>query len=124
MKNLITVFFLTLLFAGFTNFAVAEPDTGKKLYNDKKIGACSKCHKITEKKKLGPGLFGVLTRYDREFLINFIIDPVGMWATDDPNIAKMKKSLKREGKKSRMKMKVKLTSEQAGHIVDYLETLK
>jgi len=120
---LVTGFFLSIL--SFSN-AFADAENGAKLFKNKKLGNCKTCHNITAKKKVGPGLKGVVEKYDgnREFLVKWIMDPKGMWKSDDPLIADMKKRLKREGKTLRMKPKGKLTEEQANDLIDYLETLK
>lgn len=118
----ITIFFITVFTA---SNIFADSKIGKELFENKNSGNCTTCHKINEDKKVGPGLKGIMKRYEanREFLENFLLDPKGMWDSNDPLIEDMKKRMDRVGKPIRMKYKGKLNKEQVDHIIDYLETL-
>ena len=51
---------------------------GEKIFNEK----CVACHRITDEKLIGPGLRGVTRRRTAEWIMNQILDPLGMTSTD------------------------------------------
>ena len=118
-----TAFALTL---GFATAAYAGGDVaaGKALFNNKKKGGCKVCHKITEKKLVGPGLKGVSGRHSEGWMKKWIADPMGMWTAGDKETEEMKVRLKRVGKKkTRMKPKGKLSADDVDNLIAYLKTL-
>ena len=81
----------------------ADPDQGKKIYEEKR---CAMCHAIGgQGGKIGPDLSSVASRRDGDWLKKFLQDPKGTV----PN-AKM--------------LPVKATDEEVAALVDYLLSLK
>lgn len=61
--------------AGFDAKLAVE---GKALFESK----CSACHKTTDEKVVGPGLKGVTTRRNANWILNMITNPEGMTKED------------------------------------------
>ena len=105
-------------------FSTSENLSGKVLFTSRVRGGCSICHKTTDKKLVGPGLAGIKDRHSREWLVDWIMDPQGMWEGDHPETAEMKKRLNKEHMdKTAMKLMHKPTRKEAEAITDYLLTL-
>jgi hypothetical protein len=56
----------------------AAAEDGKKLFNAK----CTTCHLLNHNKRIGPGLGGVTKRRRSEWILNQIMNPLGMTQND------------------------------------------
>ena len=110
---------------GLSSVALAgDAANGEKLFNDKAKGQCSVCHNTSGKKKVGPGLAGVSSRFSDGWLVKWLMDPQGVWEANDAETQKMKESVKKtKKKKTAMKLKNKLSQQQAEDIVAYMKGL-
>lgn len=120
MKN-IAVYAVSIFFFAGASYASADAALGEALFHG--AAKCKNCHKISSKKKLGPGLAGVAKRAPEGWLAKWLKDPQGTWAANEGYTKTLKSTLKRESKpKTRHKTK-KLTDTQIKGIIDYLKTL-
>ncbi len=123
----IYVLVLFVLFAGVVPSVFAgDAENGKKLFNNKKLGQCSVCHKITDKQKAGPGLAGIMKRRSEEWVKTFIKDPRKVWTENNAETQEMKKRLKNPKKKKSImtsKHRKKFTDQDIEDIVEYFKTL-
>lgn len=103
--------------------AFADSKKGEEIYSSKKIGNCKTCHKLSSKKKVGPGLKGMFNRYSEGWIKIWLKDPQGTWERNNPETQKMKKMLRKERKsKTMMKLpKGGLSDEQINDLIDYLK---
>lgn len=107
-------------------FAIGVAENGKKLFHNKRKAQCSVCHDITEKKKVGPGLAGVMKRQSEEWVRSFIKDPRKVWAENNDETQKMRKRNNgTKKKKSTMtaKHRKRYTDEDIEDIIAYFKTL-
>ncbi len=128
MRRVLSIFMVAAftLAIGFSTAAYAGGDAaaGKALFNNKKKGGCKTCHKITAKKLVGPGLKGVMGKHSEGWMHKWLTDPKKTWEENDSETAEMKTRLKRVGKKkTRMKVKGKLSSADVDNLIAYLKTL-
>ncbi len=94
---------------------------GEALYNKK----CKTCHKISDKKKVGPGMAGISKKpgISKEWLKKWIADPQQVWEENKGYTATMKKALKKTRKKRtamKLKGKFKVNPEEIDPIVEYI----
>lgn len=103
--------------------AFADTGQGKKIFKAKTAGNCKKCHKLNEKKKVGPGLKGMFDRYSEDWLRRWLKDPQGTWKANGSETQKMKKWLNKENKKTTLMKLPKggLTDKQIDHLFDFLK---
>ncbi len=102
--------------------AFADAAAGEALFNGD--GKCKNCHKITEKKKVGPGLAGVTKRVPEEWLTAWMKDPKGVWTANEGYTVELKKAMKKESKpKPGHKVKKKLTDQEIADLIDFMKTL-
>ncbi len=128
MRKILSIFMVAAftLAVGFATVAYAGGDAaaGKALFNNKKHGGCKTCHKTTAKKLVGPGLKDVKSRHTDGWMKKWISDPKGTWTAGDKETEDMKVRLKRVGKKkTRMKVKGKLSGTDVDNLIAYLKTL-
>ncbi len=130
MLRIINIYVLVIfaLSVGLVPFVFAEShaEQGKKLFQNKKKAQCSVCHKITDEKKTGPGLAGVMKRHSEEWVKSFIKDPRKMWSENSAETQKMKVRLNLTNKKKSLmtsKHRKKLTDDDINYIVEYFKTL-
>jgi len=129
----LTVFLLT---AGCTEKAVeyiasktSQPGVekhadGRSVFFNRARGGCSVCHKINDKKLVGPGLAGTSRLHTDEWLRKWLKDPRKVWEENDPETQAMKKRLGREKrKKSAMKLTRSLSDSDIEALIEYLKTL-
>ncbi len=79
---------------------------------------CFSCHTIGGGKLIGPDLKNVTERQDREWLINFILDPLGVLKSGDPYALK----LQADANGVVMSPIFDITQEQAGLLLDLIES--
>jgi len=109
--------------SGGVKHPVSDP-SGKQLFFSRTRGGCAVCHKITEKKFVGPGLAGVSKKHSDEWLTAWIKDPRTVWSENNPETVKMKKRLGKEDKElPGMKLLKPLSDREANALVKYLKTL-
>ncbi|VAX17313.1 hypothetical protein MNBD_NITROSPINAE03-863 [hydrothermal vent metagenome] len=120
---------MTIAFAFASIASAGDAANGEKLFNNKKK-KCKTCHKITEKKKIGPGLKDVGKRHTDEWLAKWLANPQKVWEANDKETVELKKWPERYGKKSRegkkktkMKLKPPLSEAEVADLVAYLKTL-
>jgi cytochrome c2 len=113
-----------LIMFSFSAMAIAGGDaaSGEKLYNSKTY-KCKVCHKLTAKKKVGPGLKDVTTRRSEAWLIKWISDPKKVWGENDAETQEMKKWKKgrAKAKKTKMKMKKNPSAQEVADIIAFLK---
>ncbi len=101
-----------LLVAGVARPAVAQLDTAEYFKQ-----RCYGCHTIGGGRLQGPDLKNVTGQKDRDWLINFMLDPAGVIASGDAYANK----LKDEANNITMPAVAGLTRERAGHLLDLIE---
>ncbi len=79
---------------------------------------CMNCHTIGGGKLTGPDLKDVTGRKDREWLINFMMNPKAVIDSGDPYAAKI---LEDSGGKTIMPIAFNMTRERAGKLLDLIE---
>ncbi|MFQ5432696.1 MAG: c-type cytochrome [Nitrospinota bacterium] len=94
---------------------------GEALFKKK----CKTCHKISAKKKVGPGMAGLSKRpgISREWLKKWLANPQKVWEENEGYTVAMKKALKKTKKKRtamKLKGKFKVNPEEIDPIVDYI----
>jgi len=99
--------------------------SGKTVFFNRTMGGCDVCHRISEKKFVGPGLAGISKRFSRNWLKKWLKNPKEVWKENDPETAAMKKRLGEESKsKPGMRLIRSLTNEEIDALVEYLSTLQ
>lgn len=114
---LIALLFFALLLMPQPVFA----GSGEALYNKK----CKACHKISAKKKVGPGMAAISKRpgISKEWVKKWLADPQKVWTENEGYTVTMKKALRKTKKKRtamKLKGKFKLNPEDIDPIVDYI----
>jgi cytochrome c2 len=94
---------------------------GEALFKKK----CKTCHKITGKKKVGPGMQGISKRpgISKEWLKSWLANPQKVWEANDGYTVTMKKALKKTKKKKtsmKQKGKFKVAPEEIDPIIEYI----
>ncbi len=94
---------------------------GEALYKKK----CLACHKISEKKKVGPGMASISKRpgITKEWTKKWLANPQKVWTENEGYTVTMKKALKKTRKKKttmKLKGKFKVNPEEIDPIVDYI----
>ncbi|MDH5541340.1 MAG: cytochrome c [Nitrospinota bacterium] len=98
--------------------------SGKSLFFSRTKGGCSVCHKVADKKLVGPGLEHVSKLHSREWLVQWVTDPAKVWEENSMETVGMKKRLNKNSQAvTAMKIMNPLTKEEIEAIVDYLMTL-
>jgi cytochrome c2 len=98
--------------------------SGKTVFFNRTMGGCDVCHRISEKKFVGPGLAGISKRVSGNWLKKWLKNPKEVWKENDPETAAMKKRLGEESKsKPGMRLIRPLTNEEIDALVKYLSTL-
>ncbi|MEE8484050.1 MAG: c-type cytochrome [Nitrospinota bacterium] len=125
LLSITATFVFTLVFAS-TALAGGDAKKGEAVFNNKKLGQCSVCHKITAKKKVGPGLAGTKDRHTDSWMKKYLKDPQKVWTENDDETKEMKTRLKKTNKKKtamKLKYKAKFTDEILEDLIAYLKTL-
>ncbi|MDH5637607.1 MAG: cytochrome c [Nitrospinota bacterium] len=102
--------------------AMADPAAGEALF--KGSAKCKNCHKVTAKKKVGPGLAAVVDRAGEDWIKGFLADPKAVWTADEGYTKTLKAAVERVEKPKPKHKTKKLTEQQISDLVDYLKTLK
>lgn len=94
---------------------------GEALYKKK----CKACHKISAKKKVGPGMAGISKRpgITKEWLKKWLAAPQKVWAENEGYTVTLKKAVKKTKKKRtsmKLKGKFKVNPEDIDPIVEYI----
>ena len=98
--------------------------SGKSLFFSRTKGGCSVCHKVADKKLVGPGLEHVSKMHTREWLVAWVTDPAKVWQENSMETVGMKKRLNKNSQAvTAMKIMNPLTKDEVEAIVDYLMTL-
>ncbi len=120
MKKITGGFLALIMAVAFAGVGYAgDTGSGAKLWKSKK---CKNCHKISAKKKVGPGLAGVTERRSEEWLKKWLSDPQATWEENDAETQDLKKWKKGADKSKKTKMKIPKLSE--GEIDDLLAYIK
>ena len=114
---LIAVFVTVFLIGGVPAMA----GEGEALFKKK----CKACHKISAKKKVGPGMQDISKKpgITKEWLKSWLEDPQKVWEANEGYTVTMKKALKKTKKKRtsmKLKGKFKVNPEEIDPIVDYI----
>ena len=120
MRRLIVL--IALLF--FTLLIVPHPVSaadGEALYKKK----CKSCHKISAKKKVGPGMQDLSKKpgITKEWLKSWLENPQKVWEANEGYTVTMKKAVKKTKKKKtsmKLKGKFKVNPEEIDPIVEYI----
>ncbi len=82
-----------------------------------------KVNKLTEKKKVGPGVRDVTKRRSEEWLTKWIKDPQATREENDAETRKLRKWKKglEKSKKTKMKIKKKLTVQEVTDLIAFLK---
>lgn len=115
------VAFITVFFTLSVSHAFADTAAGEAVY---KAAKCKNCHKLTAKKKVGPGLAGISKRASDEWLIAWFKDYKAVWKANEGYTKTLKKVMKKESKpKPTHKVKMKLSDQQINDLLAYMKTL-
>ena len=107
---------------GFSSSAFAgDAAKGQSLFGG--AGKCKTCHKIDDKKLVGPGLAGTKDKHKAEWLKKWVADPQGTWTANDPETAELKKRVNKESKPKTAMAPGKLTDAEIDDVIAYLLTL-
>lgn len=117
--KLLTLAALTALFLAAP--ASADSAAGEALFNGD--GKCKTCHNVTDKKKVGPGLAGILTRAPEAWVASFLKDPAGVWKANEGYTATLKTATKAASKPNPTHKTPPLTDQQIADLIAYLKTL-
>lgn len=101
--------------------ASADAAGGEKLFNGD--GRCKTCHRTSGKKKVGPGLKGVVERAGEEWIRAWLKDPPAVWSGADPYTADLKKRMKKEDKPKPTHKTRELTDQEVEDLIDFFKTL-
>jgi cytochrome c2 len=103
------------------NTTWADADAGMRLFNGD--GKCKNCHKITHKRKVGPGMAGVAKRTSENWIRSWLKDPRSVWTSNDEYTVQLKKYMKKEGKPKPTHKTKPLSDQEISDLLDYLKTL-
>ena len=92
---------------GFGFAGTSDAADGAKLFKKQ----CKKCHKLTAKKGVGPGLKGVSAKRSEKWLRAWLADPQAVWEANDEETQDLKKWKKGKDKKPKTSMKIKKLSD-------------
>lgn len=121
-RKILAIVFAMLFSIATVAMAGGDATNGEKIFNDKKK-KCKTCHKLTEKKKVGPGLKGVTKKRSEAWLAKWLKDPQKTWEENDAETQDLKKWKKsRTGKKkTTMKGYKKLTDQEIDDLIAFLK---
>ena len=125
MKKYILKVLATSIAVAFTITTIASAASGGDLANGEKLWKkkkCNKCHHLTEKKKIGPGVKGVTQKRSEAWLIKWMADLQKTWEENGPETQAMEKWKKGRDKKKKTLMKTKKLSDQ--EIADLIAFMK
>ncbi len=117
----IIMFALSILFVSAGMAAGGGNATnGERLWKSRK---CNNCHKLTEKKKVGPGVKGVTKRRSEGWLIKWLKNPQLTWEENDAETRKLRKWKKglEKAKKTKMRIKKKLTDQEVSDLIAFMK---
>ncbi|MDH5509459.1 MAG: c-type cytochrome [Nitrospinota bacterium] len=119
-KVLLTAVALCFTFAAYP--AMADPAAGEALFTG--AAKCKNCHNPTDKKKVGPGLLGVVDRAGEAWIKSYLNDAPATWTADEGYTKTLKASVGSVGKPKPKHKTKKLTEQEITDLVDFLKTLK
>ena len=119
MKKIIYLVPVLAILAGALP-AMADAAAGEALFNG--AGKCKNCHKTTDKKKVGPGLAGAVSRGGEEWIKAFLKDPQAVWTADEGYTKTLKAAVNNTKPKPKHKTR-QLTDDEIQALLDYLKTL-
>ena len=117
----ITGGFLALIVAfAFAGVSYAgDADNGASLWKSKK---CKNCHKMSEKKKVGPGLAGVTGKRSEAWMKKWLADPQAVWEENDAETQELRKWKKGADTAKKTKMKIKkLSDSEIDDLIAYMK---
>jgi len=121
MKKAIILFAILAVF-GRTETASAGAAEGEAAW---KAVKCGNCHNQTDKKKVGPGLAGILARADEAWVKSWLADPEGVWKANEGYTATMKAAMGKAGSpKPSHKTSRKLTEQEVNDLVEFMKGFK
>jgi protein SCO1/2 len=82
------------------------------------IKTCAACHTVGKGAKVGPDLSGVTTRRSREWIVDYLVDPVKMRAKGDPTALQLAKEFPTVRMPS-----LSLSTDDAADLIGYVEAL-
>ncbi len=101
------------------SFAEGDATNGEKVF--KEVG-CDRCHKLSSKRKVGPGLKGDTTRHTDAWLTKWLKDPQGTWEENDEETQALRKWT--DGREGSKKTKMKIRKLNDTEIADLIAFLK
>lgn len=117
--KLLTLTALIALFSAVPAFS--DSATGESIFNGE--GKCKTCHNVTGKKKVGPGLAGILTRAPEAWVAAFLKDPAGVWKANEGYTQTLKTALNAANKQNPSHKTPPLTDQQIADLTAFLKTL-
>jgi cytochrome c2 len=85
---------------------------------------CSNCHNQNDKKKVGPGLAGALTRADEAWVKAWLADPEAAWKANEGYMVTLKTAMGKAGSPKPAHKTRKLTEPEINDLVEFLKTFK
>lgn len=115
-KYLAFIIALTVAF-GLGLAGTSEAADGAKVFKKH----CKKCHKLSEKAGVGPGLKGVSAKRSEKWLRDWLADPQAVWEANDEETQDLKKWKKGKDKKKKTSMKTKkLSQEEIDSLIKFM----
>ncbi|MBI4829893.1 MAG: cytochrome c [Nitrospinae bacterium] len=109
-----------MIFALGTVKAHADAAAGEALFDSAK---CKQCHNPSDKKKVGPGLTGIMKRTDEAWTRAWLKNAVAVWEANQGYTVELKKSMNKADKPKPAHKTRELTDQEISDLVDYLKTL-
>lgn len=101
--------------------AFADAANGEAIFYDKVNAKCIGCHTFA-RKVIGPSLKDIRNRHSKEWIIGWLVDPVGAWSGNDPETLDLRKRVKKEGLEMPTHFTPKISPKQAEDLADFLFT--
>jgi len=101
------------------SMASGDAAKGKWLFDEIK---CKRCHSLTERPKIGPGLKGITQRRSQEWLVKWLKDPQATWEENDEETQKMRQWREDRAGDRKTRMKIPPLGEtDAINIIAYMK---
>ena len=110
---------IAVLLALNTSSALAA-SAGEELFKSAK---CSNCHNTSEKKKVGPGLAGLMQRTNEVWVRAWLADSVAVWTANEAYTVTLKATMKKEASPKPSHKTRKLEASEIDALVEFLKTL-
>jgi len=85
---------------------------------------CGNCHNQTDKKKVGPGLAGLMTRTNDAWVKSWLADPEGVWKANEGYTVTLKTAMGKAGSPKPAHKTRKLTEQEVNDLVEFMKGFK